>query len=85
VLVSDPLVAVLPMWASFPHGQCPDRALKEFFIVRNKKKKKNTWMSLKKNKSLLCFHSGSRGCQCCLSLCWLATTVVVFFGEFLSF
>jgi hypothetical protein len=47
-------VVVLPMWASFPHGQCPDRALKDFSVVRKKKKKKNPWMSLKKNKSLPC-------------------------------
>jgi hypothetical protein len=25
------------MGASFPHGQCPDRALKELFVVRKKK------------------------------------------------
>jgi hypothetical protein len=40
------------MWASFPHGQCPDRDLKELFVVR--KKKKNPLMSFKKNKSLTC-------------------------------
>jgi hypothetical protein len=39
------------MWASFPHGQCPNRALKELFVVR---KKKNPLMSFKKNKSLTC-------------------------------
>jgi hypothetical protein len=53
VLVSDPLVAALPVWASFPHRLYSDRALKGQFIVKKKKKKKIHIEFEKKKKMLL--------------------------------